>query len=843
MSRTRHSLHRICIQAAILLAVFVAALPQPAPAQEIGSSPVAGTASIDLYRLFVPPTPAMQPNGRFVLSIERDGQWQPLGETKADKFLRTQTLNLPLPQGSEPVRIKIEKRGGGGAHIDSVSLNGRPPVRAEGASLKKLARDEFDVSDAVGPIVVEFRRDSGGGHIGSGHGGSASLRLTGRIENEVISQVPVQFPRANTLRIMSENSEFYSYRLGSNPGRFALDGELREEGLGRPFFSGYQPVGSGHPQAPTHGWVRDDGKTLYVAIDFTSDNTLDGGKDYAKVYVNTPAGLKAFKASVPEQRWGRPGFTYTERAAYQHKVYEFAIPLRELGLDVASASGKSLQLAFAAYGTSANNKEPNVAYNSIRNEYLAVFYFDFGFDEQIMARRIDAGGILLGPSNIPVSSLVGSFAVTFTRPAVAYDSRNNQYLVVWGEDDGTGDFDIKGRRLMATGAVAADEFIIFDFSLSTRAFNDRFTNPDVAYDSTNNRFLVVWRQEDGDQDADIWGQLVNADDSLQGTLLKISLGGTAGELDPAVDFDTVNNRFLVVWEHTGGTSGISGQLVNADGTLFDQDGNGTPELDNDAITISNEGLATASPAVAFDVANGRFLVIWEDSRTPPTNENIFGQMVNADGTLFETLSGVNFQVSDSTETSMFAISNAFNPVAGTYRIVWESNSELRIRTLNADRTFPAGAAGDSILLVTDVNQRDIVVAGNPYCGNFLAVWSNVVSLLDPVTSERGSCLPNPGLLWPNLVREPTTVTSGGTATFVVDYYSSSDTAPTQAQLWIDLDGDGAFAAAPVVPVSSGGADRPPPWRRPHSWPCWPWQACLRPCLSGAIRAPVPRWLA
>ena len=55
------------------------------------------------------------------------------------------------------------------------------------------------------------------------------------------------------------------------------------------------------------------GKPLVIA---PADNTMDGGKDYAKVYVNTPEGLRMFKASVPEQRWGRPGFTYTERVAY-----------------------------------------------------------------------------------------------------------------------------------------------------------------------------------------------------------------------------------------------------------------------------------------------------------------------------------------------------------------------------------------------------------------------------------------------------------------------------------------------------------------------------------------------
>jgi len=67
-------------------------------------------------------------------------------------------------------------------------------------------------------------------------------------------------------------------------------------------------------------------------MDFTSDNTMDGNEDYTKVYVKTADGLKEFKASMNERKWGVPGFTFTDRVSYQHKVYEYAIPLHELGI-------------------------------------------------------------------------------------------------------------------------------------------------------------------------------------------------------------------------------------------------------------------------------------------------------------------------------------------------------------------------------------------------------------------------------------------------------------------------------------------------------------------------------
>jgi len=41
--------------------------------------------------------------------------------------------------------------------------------------------------------------------------------------------------------------------------------------------------------------------------------------------------LREFKVSVPETQWGNATFTYTDKVSYQHKVYDLAIPLKEIG--------------------------------------------------------------------------------------------------------------------------------------------------------------------------------------------------------------------------------------------------------------------------------------------------------------------------------------------------------------------------------------------------------------------------------------------------------------------------------------------------------------------------------
>jgi|GEM_PF-1360617 len=203
-----------------------------------------------------------------------------------------------------------------------------------------------------------------------------TLRVVARVEPLTIGKTPFQFPRENLYQTMTSKSRFYTYHLHAERAVLKIDGDLEEVASEKPFFKEYSRTGSGHPSGFTYGWVRNDDENLYVAMDFTPDNTMDGEKDYAKVYVKTAAGLKEFKVSMPERSWGSPGFTYTDKVGYQHKVYEFKIPLSRLvptnppdalssthffpplskggpGGFSEKESAMEIQLAFAAYGTAA----------------------------------------------------------------------------------------------------------------------------------------------------------------------------------------------------------------------------------------------------------------------------------------------------------------------------------------------------------------------------------------------------------------------------------------------------------------------------------------------------------
>lgn len=72
------------------------------------------------------------------------------------------------------------------------------------------------------------------------------------------------------------------------------------------------------------------------------------------------------------------------------------------------------------------------------------------------------------------------------------------------------------------------------------------TRPDVAFESANTRYLVVWQRAFSASDSDIRGQIVYYDGSLIGGLITFPSAGVAE--NPSVANVAIGSRFLVVWE-------------------------------------------------------------------------------------------------------------------------------------------------------------------------------------------------------------------------------------------------------------------------------------------------------
>jgi len=285
-----------------------------------------------------PPLPA---NGTFQVAVMRKGAWVPAGETAHGEVPMGATLLLKGLATGEPIHVRITTRAAGAAQLDAVLLNGRGPLAARNAVVHKLAAPDHDVTNATGrTIELTFTP------IGET---SATLTVIGRIAGKAPPTTPYQFPLRNQGQAASDAWASYAYRLGDRPGLLTVNGELDEEHLGVPLFAERVTPGPGHPEGFAYGWVRNDSRFLYVAIDFTADNTYDADQDQARTFVRVNNVWREFKVDVSDRAWGRSGYTYTDRAPYEHKVYEFAIPLTELSL-AGAPKGTPVHLAFSLTG-------------------------------------------------------------------------------------------------------------------------------------------------------------------------------------------------------------------------------------------------------------------------------------------------------------------------------------------------------------------------------------------------------------------------------------------------------------------------------------------------------------
>lgn len=600
--------------------------------------------------------PGMErPNGEMVIYFLEGEQWVEAGSLPFDKYLRERTKDLGgvLP-ASGPVKIRLAQRGGGAAHLDSVFLGGTPPLKVNGGGglpLDKLLETDNDIINMEpGGIELEF----------PAAGQGVSLAVTARIEGLVISKVPFQFPLSNLYGRMDEHADFYRYRLDSSRGGIAVDQNISEVAGRDPFFTEYVYPASGHPPGYIYGWVMNDDENLYVALDFTPDNTMDGDKDYSKVYVKTTGGMKEFKVSVPENRWGRPGFTYTDKVGYQHKVYEFAIPLEEVGISGNNAGGEIL-LAFSAYGTaSPGNYVPSLGYSQNHNSYLAAF-------QSTTLSRI--GGQLIDQDGSPSG---GEFVVSNAYgddPSVAQGiyGGDHVYLVAWQSSG-----DVYGKLLYASnGAAVGNVFAITDGAASAG------TGPAVAYDAGSQMYLVVWEDARGPT-SDIYAQRLNADGSLNGGNFCVSNASNTQQF-PSVASDG-SGRFLVTWEDYRDNAtpvvgvNIYARLVKTDGTF-----------DGGDFSVSGAAADQRSPTVACDSSGQKFLVAWEDYRSG-LSWDIYAQLVNLNG----TLNGGNFAVSNAPGDQEDP-SAAFDTASGRFLAAWvdsrNDQSEIYVQLVEDDGTL------------------------------------------------------------------------------------------------------------------------------------------------------------
>jgi hypothetical protein len=255
-----------------------------------------------------------------------------------------------------------------------------------------------------------------------------------------------------------------------------------------------------------------------------------------------------------------------------------------------------------------DQSNPELAYNAADNQFLVVFD-----DDRLVEYDLDIYGVLLNANgtiakgDFPIASAAESQLL----PVVAYNSRDNQYLVVWWDKRSGVNAEVYARVVNADGSLDGSDFVVASPGAD-------WVTPDVAYDHLKNQYLFVW--EEGTR---IYGRLIMADKTFVGPEFRIG-SSTRSLSDPAVAYDSSSKQFLVVWSDGYGWDDIRARLVGSDGSMLAE-----------AFDMASGTGDYFYPEVAFDDVANQFLTVWRNETCYQTFDNCEDNDVDIYGALYQ----------------------------------------------------------------------------------------------------------------------------------------------------------------------------------------------------------------
>lgn len=359
-----------------------------------------------------------------------------------------------------------------------------------------------------------------------------------------------------------------------------------------------------------------------------------------------------------------------------------------LASSVSSASQEiSLKLIGSNFGLSTGSPRvlsswPSVAFNSADNEFIVVWGDTRTGNSDVFGQRVSAMGMLLD-GNIQITDAMG----LESNPIVTYNTIDNQYLVAWKSRDGGGaDFnDVFGRLVASDGALLSDAFHIFDggWELSS------------SYNSNENKYFLTGRVFLSSSDPGIVGQIIRNSGALIGSQIEIDASDFSAP-NGQVIYNPNINEYFATWRDQADQK-LKGQRIAANGDLIGA-----------AIVISPIYPAAAA-SVAFDPANDRYIVVFKAFY----GVEILGQFVSSSGELI----GETFQIaSDPSETAYPNI--AYSSIDNVFVVVWKEADDIVAQLVSDDGLI----IGNTLIVAQGTAFGDPTLACNSETNGFLVVW-------------------------------------------------------------------------------------------------------------------------
>ena len=289
-------------------------------------------------------------------------------------------------------------------------------------------------------------------------------------------------------------------------------------------------------------------------------------------------------------------------------------------------------------------------------------------------------------------------------PSVAYNWKHHEYLAVWHTSWAIGTRDIRAARISNTGQVLST-FTVYEHATKDSA------QPAVAYDPVNDRYLVVWVFDafGNDSDWDLYGRFIPWDGpSASLNAFAISTWNTH-QWNPRVAYGRAVEEFLVVWANEYQSAVlpmyISGRRIKAANGSF-------PGGDSD-LTINHLTQNRVNPDVTYNLARNEYLVVYDNA------VDIFG--IRLTGDLTHNFGG-EFGIAGWPDTEIHPAVAACRE-ADQYLVVWQSDQGTNNDAIYARFLDGVGTLGNVYPIDDTTGQeREADVACNEAGTQYLVAW-------------------------------------------------------------------------------------------------------------------------
>ncbi len=292
-------------------------------------------------------------------------------------------------------------------------------------------------------------------------------------------------------------------------------------------------------------------------------------------------------------------------------------------------------------------------------------------------------------------------------PSVAYNWKHREYLVVWHDKWPINTRSIEAARVSEQGQVLSEFTVYWDPAKDS-------AQPSVDYDPVNDRYLVAWVYDASGSgtDWDLYGRFIPWNGPSASLTAFPIASWVTHQWNPKVAYGRAVEEFLVVWanEYQSGVLPmyISGRRVKADGSGFPGGGSD--------LTISHATQNRVNPDVTYNLARNEYLVVYDNA------VDIFGMRLT--GTLGGNFGG-EFGIAGWPSAEIHPAVAACQG-ADQYLVAWQSdqsasNDAIYARFIGGDGTL----AGVYLIDDTTSPQREADVACNQAGNQYLIAWQTM----------------------------------------------------------------------------------------------------------------------